>query len=132
VEQAMKTIFAVLVIAGCQCVPAVAVETESHHPAGPPGKLILENESVQVVRIRIAPHEKTLMHNVTPRIVVWLGDARFVDTYPDGTKREEIRKSGDAEWISARRHAGENVGGTPMDFIAVVIKSAGQPTRPPQ
>ena len=77
-----------------------------------------------MLRIHIALHEKTMMHDVTPRVVVWLADARFVDTFPDGTTREEVRKAGDVEWVAARRHAGENVGETPMEFIAIVPKSA--------
>jgi hypothetical protein len=130
----MKTILALLLIANCVWVPALAEETDSHHLAGPPGdaELILENGSVQVLRIRIAPHEKTPMHDVTPRVVVWLADARFVDSFPDGTTREEIRKAGDAEWVPARRHAGENVGDTPMDFIAVMLKPADAATGTPK
>jgi hypothetical protein len=27
-----------------------------------------------------------------------------------------------AEWVSARRHAGENLSDRPMDFIAVIVK----------
>jgi hypothetical protein len=120
----MKTILAVLLIANCVWMPALAEDTESRHPVGPPvdAELVLENGSVQVLRIRIALHGKTPMHDVTPRVVVWLADAHFVDSFPDGTTREEIRKAGDAEWVPARRHAGENVGDTLMDFIAVVLK----------
>ena len=84
---------------------------------------LFENEQVQVLRLRLAAHEKTPMHDVTPRVVVWLSDAHFVDTYADGAKREEFRKSGDAEFVSARRHAGENLSDQPMDFIAVVLKA---------
>jgi hypothetical protein len=126
----MRAILAMLLIANYALVPALAEETDSHHPAGPPGdaEVVLENGSVQVLRIRIAPHEKTPMHDVTQRVVVWLADARFVDSFPDGTTREEIRKAGDTEWVPARRHAGENVGETPMDFIAVVLKPAGPAT----
>jgi hypothetical protein len=29
-----------------------------------------------------------------------------------------MRKAGNAEWVSARRHAGENLSDRPMDFIA--------------
>ena len=122
----MKAMLAMLLVAGCAGLPAVAQETDRRHPAGPPGdyKLILENESVQVLRIRIAPHERTPMHDVTPRVVLWMADAHFVDSFADGTTREETRTAGDVEWVSARRHAGENIGETPMDFIAVVLKSA--------
>jgi hypothetical protein len=82
----MRAILAMLLIANYALVPALAEETDSHHPAGPPGdaEVVLENGSVQVLRIRIAPHEKTPMHDVTQRVVVWLADARFVDSFPDG------------------------------------------------
>jgi hypothetical protein len=122
----MKAMLAILLIASCACAPALAEEKDNHHSVGPPGyyKLILENESVQVLRIRIPPHEKTPMHDVTPRVILWLADAHFIDSFPNGTIREESRKAGDVEWVSKRRHAGENIGETPMEFVAVVIKSA--------
>jgi hypothetical protein len=122
----MKAMLAILLIASCAWTPALAEQKDNHHSAGPLGyyKLILENKSVQVLRIRIPPHEKTPMHHVTPRVILWLADAHFIDSFPDGTIREEIRKTGDAEWVPARRHAGENVGETPMEFVAVVVKSA--------
>jgi quercetin dioxygenase-like cupin family protein len=130
----MKAILAMLLLANCVSVPAFAEDPGGHHPVGPPGdfELVLENASVQVLRIRIAPHEKTPMHDVTPRVVVWLADAHFVDSLPDGTTREEFRKSGDTEWVPARRHAGENLAATPMDFIAVVPKSADPATGAPR
>ena len=87
-------------------------------------KLVTENEFVQILRISIQPHARTPMHEVTPRVVVWLSDARFVDRYADGRTAEETRKAGDAEWVSAREHSGENLSDRPMEFIAIVLKSA--------
>ena len=87
-------------------------------------RLLIENEFVQVVRISIPSHGKTPMHDVSPRIVLWMAEAHFVDRYADGTVREEMRKAGNAEWVSARRHAGENLSDKPMDFIAVIVKRA--------
>ena len=87
-------------------------------------KPIAGNVFVDVLRISLTPHAKTPMHEVTPRVVVWLSDAHFVDHYADGTTREETRKAGDAEWVSARRHSGENLSDQPMEFIAVVVKAA--------
>jgi hypothetical protein len=45
--------------------------------AGPAdAKVEFENESIMVVRVRMAPHEKTPMHDITSaRLVVWLTDA---------------------------------------------------------
>jgi hypothetical protein len=86
--------------------------------------LVAENEFVQVLRVSIPAHARTPMHDLTPRVVIWLGDAHFVDRYADGKIVDETRKAGDAEWVSARRHSGENLSDRPMEFIAVVLKGA--------
>ena len=108
------------------CVASDAL-AQAHSPAGLQGAIsLIANKFVQVFRISIPPHARTPMHEVTPRVVVWLSDAHFVDHFADGTTREERRRAGDAEWVSARRHAGENLADTPMEFIAVVIPTAGR------
>jgi len=91
--------------------------------------VVAENEVVQVLRISLPPHARTPMHDVTPRVVIWLDDAHFIDRFADGTTREGRRKAGDAEWVSARRHAGENLSDKSMDFIAVIVKPPGAGAR---
>jgi quercetin dioxygenase-like cupin family protein len=99
-----------------------AHEHDSHH-AGPSGfKLEFENESVEVVRITIAPHEKLPMHDLTPRVIVLLTDQDLKITFPNGETREEHRKAGEAGWVSGQRHAGENLSDKPIEFIAVIPK----------
>jgi hypothetical protein len=118
------------------CCISTAVAQDHTLPAGPAGvdmKLLAENEFVQVLRMSIPGGFKTPMHDVTPRVVVWLSDAHFVDHFADGKAQEETRRAGDAEWISARRHAGQNLSDRPMEFIAVIMKgpAAGAHHRPP-
>jgi len=116
----MKTILAAL-FAVCGLTPGLA---QDHHDVAAEfvGRLVFENEAVAVVRFAIAPHQRTPMHDLTARVVVWLSDAHFVDRQPNGDSREEQRRAGDVEWVPARRHAGENLADTPMEFIAVVPK----------
>src|SRR5882672_1859986 len=118
----MKSMLAVALILS----PIHAALAQDHSPRTAPleAKLVAANEFIQVLRISIPPHAKTPMHDVTPRVVVWLNDAHFVDRYADGKVQEETRKAGDAEWVSARRHSGENLADRPMEFIAVVVKGA--------
>ena len=118
----MKSILAATLMIGS----ISAAFAQDHAPAkGPPGaKPVIANEFVQVLRISIPAHARTPMHDVTPRVVIWLSAAHFVDHYADGTTKEERRKAGDTEWVSARRHAGENLSDKPMEFIAVVVKAA--------
>jgi hypothetical protein len=93
-------------------------------PAGPAdAKIEFENESIIVVRVRMAPHEKTPMHDVSARLVVWLTDARLRDTHPDGSANETHRRAGAIDWVPVQRHAGENLSHEPLEFLAIVPKA---------
>jgi quercetin dioxygenase-like cupin family protein len=94
-------------------------------PAGPAdAKVEFENESIIVVRVRMAPHEKTPMHDITSaRLVVWLTDAHLRDTHPDSTANETHRRAGAVDWVPVQRHAGENLSHEPLEFLAIVPKS---------
>jgi hypothetical protein len=94
-------------------------------PAGPAdAKVEFENESIVVVRVRMAPHEKTPMHDITSaRLVVWLTDAHLRDTHPDGSANETHRRAGAIDWVDVQRHAGENLSHEPLEFLAIVPKA---------
>jgi hypothetical protein len=100
------------------------------HPQAPPAagpadaKVELENDAVVVVRIRMAPHEKTPMHDIaTARLVVWLTEVHLRDTQADGTVNEIRRHAGQFEWVPVQRHTGENLSNQPLEFLAIVPKS---------
>jgi beta-alanine degradation protein BauB len=80
----------------------------------------LENPSMIVLRVVLGPHEKTGVHDVSPRLVIWLTDAHLRDTMADGTQHDYQRAAGTVEWIPAQRHAGENLSDRPIEFLAVV------------
>ena len=80
-------------------------------------------QQVTVIRLQMAPHQKTAMHEVTPRVVVWLTDAHLRLTFPDGSTRDLRQRAGDTGWLSRQRHAGENLGDAPIEFVAVVPKT---------
>jgi beta-alanine degradation protein BauB len=93
-------------------------------PTGPSQiKVEVENDSFVVLRIRMRPHEKTPMHDVSPRLVIWLTDVHLRDTHPDGQSTELRRSAGSTEWVPAQRHAGENLSDQAIEFLAVVPKS---------
>jgi hypothetical protein len=107
-----------------------AQSTPSHGPAlpqaGPANAAVeFENESIVVVRIRMAPHEKTPMHDIaSARLVVWLTDAYLRDTHPDGSSDDIRRRAGDIDWMPVQRHAGENLAQEPLEFLAIVPKTS--------
>ena len=83
----------------------------------------LDNRALTVVRIRLAPHEKTPMHDLTARLVVWLSDADIRDVFPDGQSDELRRSAGTIDWVPAERHAGENLTDRPIEFLAIIPKA---------
>jgi hypothetical protein len=130
------------ILTGCLTVAFVSDPSSAQHPSshatpspgvsappqtGPANAVVeLENDAVVVVRIRMAPHERTPMHDITgARLVVWLTDAHLRDTHPDGHTAEIRRRAGDIDWVPVQRHAGENLSHEPLEFLAIVPKNAG-------
>ena len=113
-----------------------AHSTPSHGAAmpqpGPADAVVeFENESMVVVRIRMAPGEKTPMHDITSaRLVVWLTDAHLRDTHPDGSTNETHRRAGEIDWVGVQRHVGENLAHEPLEFLAIVPKAGRAPAAP--
>jgi quercetin dioxygenase-like cupin family protein len=96
--------------------------------AGPVNAVVeFENESIVVVRIRMAPGEKTPMHDITSaRLVVWLTNVHLRDTHADGSTDDIRRRAGDIDWVPVQRHAGENLAHEPLEFLAIVPKRSGE------
>jgi len=85
--------------------------------------LLLENEKVRVLDIRLKPGEKAPMHNHPSSHVVYVvNNAKFKLTFPDGKTNEFDLKSGEALWIEAGSHATENIGTTDGHNLVVEIK----------
>jgi hypothetical protein len=101
-----------------------ARESQHHDPhvSGPQMRTEIDNETVQVLRIHLGPHEKVPMHDVTPRVVVWLTDAHLRATLENGATREERGTAGQVDWVPAQRHAAENLDDHAIEFIAILSK----------
>ena len=79
----------------------------------------LENSDVRVLRIRVPAHQRIPMHEVPPHIAVWLTEADLKITYPDGKTDVQHFSAGQVGWVTHGKHAGENIGGKAIEFIAV-------------
>ncbi|MDD5614858.1 MAG: hypothetical protein PHH85_01500 [Candidatus Methanoperedens sp.] len=86
-------------------------------------KLLMENEKVRVLDIRLKPGEKAPMHNHPSSHVVYvMNNATFKLTFPDGKNGEFDLKAGQTLWLEAGSHATENVGTTEGHNLVVEIK----------
>jgi quercetin dioxygenase-like cupin family protein len=104
--------------------------TPQAHEGGLAMKVEVDNDSVQVVRIHLDPHQKVPVHDVTPRVVIWMTDAHLRATSPDGSSRDEHGKAGQVDWVPAQRHAAENLDDHAVEFIAVIPKAHNNSAHP--
>src|SRR5512137_2440971 len=86
-------------------------------------KVLMENEHVRVLDIRLRPGEKAPMHNhPSKHIVYMLTDAKLKLTGEDGKVSTLDAKAGDTMWMEAGSHAAENVGTTEGHNLVIEVK----------
>ena len=92
---------------------------EEHIP--PRGhRILLENDRVRVLEVRIKPGESSGMHSHPKCVVYQLSPARVRFTLPDGTSRIADSKVGDVIWSEGGWHEVENVGTT--DDLGIIVE----------
>jgi quercetin dioxygenase-like cupin family protein len=87
-------------------------------------KVELENDRVRVVRISYRGREKSVMHQHPPGIGIFLTDARFRFTYPDGKAEDIQAKAGEFLWFGEPwEHLPENLADEKSEVLYVELKS---------
>jgi hypothetical protein len=84
-------------------------------------KVIFENERVRVLEYLDMPGDMTTPHNHPDSVMFTLSDFERKLHFDDKTIKV-VKKSGEASWLSAQKHAGENVGNTDTHVIFVELK----------
>ena len=85
--------------------------------------LEFENAQVRVLRAKVGPNEKSIMHKHPDAVAIFVTDTNGKFTFPDGTTQDTVRKAGDVLWTPATTHLPENMGNQPFEVIIVELKS---------
>ena len=85
-------------------------------------KVVFENERVRVLSFHSSPGDKWGLHSHPDAVTVSLSDYKLRNVVPGSEPTVIERKRGEAYWIPARSHTGENIGTTDMDSIIVELK----------
>ncbi len=93
-------------------------------------KVLLENDRVRVLDVRIKPAEKVPMHSHPAKVNYILSDFKLKFTFPDGKTEEREGTAGTARWNEAVTHAPENVGTTEFHAVEIELKEAAQKPAP--
>jgi quercetin dioxygenase-like cupin family protein len=85
-------------------------------------KVEFENDQVRVLRVKVGPGEKSIMHLHPNAVAVFMTDTNAKFTFPDGKTEDATRKAGDVLWTPAVTHMPENVGSQGFEVILVELK----------
>jgi quercetin dioxygenase-like cupin family protein len=86
-------------------------------------KVEFENSQVRVLRIKVGPGEKSVMHRHPNAVAIFLTDTNGKFTFPNGTSQDVTSKAGETRWTPAITHLPENAGDQPFEVILVELKS---------
>ena len=92
-------------------------------------KVEFENAQVRVLRIKVGPKEKSIMHQHPDAVAIFLTDVNGKFSFPNGTSEAVTSKAGDARWTPAITHLPENAGDQPFEVILVELKSKPAATK---
>lgn len=88
-----------------------------------PYQVLMENDAVRVLEVRLKPGQKAPMHNHPNSHVVYVKtDSRLKLTFPDGKDNVIDLKAGQTLWLDAGPHEAENVGQTEFDNLVIEVK----------
>lgn len=83
--------------------------------------VVFENDRVRVLEYRDEPGGRTRPHDHPDSVMVTLsGFQRRLSV--DGRERDVALEPGQARWLDAQTHVGENIGVTPTHVVFVELK----------
>jgi hypothetical protein len=85
-------------------------------------KVLFENDRVRVLAFHSKPGDKWALHSHPDAVTVSLSNYKLRNVVPGSDATVMERKLGEAYWIPARSHTGENIGHTDMESIIVELK----------
>jgi quercetin dioxygenase-like cupin family protein len=85
-------------------------------------KVVLENDAVRVIEVRIKQGAKVEMHSHPKSVALCLNDQRLKFTFPNGKSEDADLKRGQAVWLDGLSHAVENIGTEDVSSVVVELK----------
>ena len=116
----MRTFMLSVVAVLAMALPSAAQDAVKVDPAH--HKVEFENDQVRVLRVTIAPGEKTPVHEHPAIVAVFLNDSKNRVSPVGGAPNETPRKAGEVTSLPATKHVVENLGTTASQIIVVEIK----------
>jgi hypothetical protein len=92
-------------------------------------KVIFDNERVRVLEYRDQPGDHTHVHRHPDSVMIMLSS--FGRRVMSGDRSVVVElPAGEARWLGAQEHSGENIGGTETHAIFIELKEPGPASTP--
>lgn len=85
-------------------------------------KVLLDNQDVRVLDVRLKPGEKSPMHSHSNHVVYWLAGSTIKFTSSDGKTNTVTTKAGRVVWRNAETHMAENTCRTESHALDIELK----------
>jgi quercetin dioxygenase-like cupin family protein len=85
-------------------------------------KVVLENDAVRVLEVRINQGAKSEMHSHPKSVAICLNDQRLKFTFPNGKSENADLKRGQTVWLDGISHTVENIGTEDVSSVVVELK----------
>ena len=85
-------------------------------------KVVLENDQVRVLEVRIKQGAKSEMHSHPRSVAIVMNDQRLKFTFPNGKSESADLKRGQAVWLDGISHSVENTGTENAGGVIVELK----------
>lgn len=118
----MKRLMCPLVFVLASAVPGLAQDPAKAHPDQ--YHVLVDNARVRVLHVAVPAGAKNALHDHPDHVAVLLTDSSIRFTGPDGKATERTSKKGEALYVEAGKHAGENIGTGAIEAIIVELKGA--------
>ena len=86
-------------------------------------KVLLDNDRVKIVEIRMSPGEKMPMHTHSAYVAYIMNPAKVKFTLPDGSSRIAEFAKGQVNYSDGITHEIENIGSTDVLNLDIELKS---------
>ncbi len=91
-------------------------------------KIEFENDEVRVLRVKVNPNEKSVMHQHPNAVAIFMTDVNVKFSFPTGEPQNVTTKAGQVLWTPAVTHMPENTGDQPFEVILVELKKPAKKT----
>ncbi len=89
-------------------------------------RLVLENDRVQVIRVRLGPHEKSTVMDIPAHVLACVTDRHVRVHYAHAKPAERTEKAGYTGWEERDECGFENLDDKPAEWILVVPNGSGK------